>query len=221
MDKKLQDKLDSKDQFARLCSYLAKRYSEDERRKRIAKTGEVLAMIGRGILFAGLLFSPRYSRLLSFKDENNPTWAELNKYSKYYNLPALRRTLKRLEKQKMVVIKETPEQQIVELTEKGKTRILRYAVGEFNIRKQDRWDGKWRIIIYDVSDKRKRSRDILRSTLQRMGFLKLQKSVYLFPFPCGEEIEFLRAYYGLDQEVTMLVTSKIENDDAYRKYFGI
>jgi len=221
MDKNIKDKQNLEDKFGDLCSFLVKRYSEDERRKRIAKTSEVLALVGKGLLLAGLIFAPRYSRFLSINDENNPSSQELYKYYKYYNLPSLKRTLKRLEKQKMIVVKETPEEQIVELTEKGKTRILRYAVGEFDVRKPDRWDGRWRIIIYDVPDKKKGSRDILRNMLHRMGFLKLQKSVYLFPFPCGEEIEFLRAYYGLDQDVTMLVTSKIENDEAYKQYFGI
>ena len=75
--------------------------------------------------------------------------------------------------------------------------------------------------MYDISDRKKGSRDVLRDTLQRLGFLKLQESVYLFPYPCGDEIEFLRTYYRLDSDVTMLVTSKIEYDEAYRQYFGI
>lgn len=221
MDNNSTDGKSPEEQFKSLCSYLIKRYSEDESRKHSAKTREVLALIGKGMLIAGLLFVPKYSRFLSPKDENNPTWSEFNKYSKYYNLPILKKTLKRLQSQKMIIVKESAEKQIIELTEKGRTRILSYAVGEFDVRKQDKWDGKWRIIMYDVPDKKKGSRDVLRSTLQRLGFLKLQESVYLFPYPCGEEIEFLRTYYHLNDDVTMLVTSKIEHDGAYRQYFGI
>jgi len=214
-------KENSVDQFQELCSQLVKRYTEEAREKRNAKTREVLAMVGKGLLFAGMIFAPKLSYAYKFHDENNPSWRELEKYSKYYNLTSLKRTLKRLEKQRMVVVKETPDEQVVELTEKGKTRVIKYAIGDFDIKKPDKWDGKWRIVIYDVSEKSKDIRDILRNTLKRLGFLKLQGSVYILPFPCEKEIRFLRAFYGLDSDVTMLVTSKIENDEAYRQYFAI
>ena len=221
IDSSSKNEKSSEERFRDLCSYLIKRYAEDESQKRTAKTREVLAVVGKGLLIAGLLFAPKYSRYLSANDANNPTWTEFNKYSKYYNLPLLKKTLKRLQNQKMIVVKETAEEQVVELTEKGRIKVLRYAIGEFDVKKQEKWDGKWRIIMYDVSDKKKSSRDILRNTLQKLGFLKLQESVYLFPFPCGDEIEFLRTYYRLNSDVTMLVTSRIEHDEAYRQYFGV
>lgn len=211
----------SVDQFQELCSQLVKKYSDEAKEKRDAKTREVLAMVGKGLLLAGMIFAPKLSYAVNFHDENNPSWKELEKYSKYYNLRSLRRTLKRLEKQRMVVVKETSDEQVVELTEKGKVRVIKYAIGDFDIKKPDKWDGKWRIVIYDVSEKNKDVRDILRSILKRLGFLKLQGSVYLLPYPCEREIRFLRAYYGLDNDVTMLVTSKIENDEAYKQYFAI
>lgn len=221
MDNTSKPNSNSGEQFDKLCSYLIKKFSEDDSRKRSAKTREVLALVGRGMLMASLILAPKYTRFTYFKDENNPSWAEFNRYSKYYNLASLKRTLKRLERQKMVVVRQDLKEQSVELTDHGKKRVLKYAIDEFDIRKPDKWDGKWRLIIYDVADKKKGSRDILRSTLKTLGFLQLQKSVYLFPHPCGQEIEFLRAYYGLNKDVTMLVTSKIENDEAYRQYFGI
>lgn len=89
------------------------------------------------------------------------------------------------------------------------------------IDKPPRWDGKWRLIIYDIRKEKRYLSEIFRSFLRKMEFLQLQRSVYLTPYKCDEQIEFLRQYYGLDKEVLYLVVEKIENEKAYKDYFGV
>lgn len=138
-----------------------------------------------------------------------------------FNQSRLKFLLKRLYQQKVVDFKNTDGQTIIILTEKGKKKILSYQLEKIMIEKPPKWDGKWRVIIYDIKKERKILGDIFRRFLQKMQFIKLQKSVYLTPYPCDEQIEFLRQYYGLGEEILYLVAQKIENEEVYKKYFGL
>jgi hypothetical protein len=135
----------------------------------------------------------------------------------------LRRLLQRLEKQKDVrLTKNSDGSMTVELTEKGRAKHLKYKLEDmerdFN---KKNWDGKWRIICFDVPEIRRTGRDSFRRMLGNLKFYQLQKSVYLTPFPCQDEIEYLRSCFGLGDQVQILITDRIENDRAYRLYFGL
>jgi hypothetical protein len=54
-----------------------------------------------------------------------------------------------------------------------------------------------------------------------MGFYQMQESVYLFPHPCYDEVEFLRSFYGVGAMVKYLLVTKLEDDALYRQYFGV
>lgn len=138
-----------------------------------------------------------------------------------FNKPRLRTLLKRLYSQKIVDFKDVDGQTVITLTDKGKKKVLSYQLENMMIDKPPKWDGKWRIIIYDIKKERKVLGDIFRRFLQKMQFLQLQKSVYLTPYPCDQQIEFLRQYYGLGKEVLYLVAQKVENEEIYKHYFGL
>lgn len=138
-----------------------------------------------------------------------------------FNQARLRTLLKRLYKQKTVDFQEVDGQTVITLTNQGHKKVLSYRLAEIMINKPKKWDGKWRVIIYDIKKEKKILRDIFRRFLQKMQFLQLQKSVYLTPYPCDKEIEYLREYYGLGEEVLYLIVQKLENEDIYKHYFAI
>lgn len=212
--------INSDDYIRSLCFFLIERFSEEKREKNYAKTKEALSLIGKGILLVSVFLAPGVARVLpKIESEIDREARDFWKYAKYYNLGELRKTIKRLRRQKMVSILTRDGKEYLALTEKGKKKVLKYAIEELELKKQSKWDGKWRLAIYDIQDRRKAIRDAVRSTLERLGFLKLQESVYLIPYPCEEEIEFLRTYYYLRDEIRILEVSKIEYDQAYKKFF--
>lgn len=83
------------------------------------------------------------------------------------------------------------------------------------------WDGKWRLVIYDVAKAKRVQSELFRLALTRLRLLRLQKSVYLTPFPCQNEIEYLRQFYTIGTEVQILTVGQLENEPAYRSYFGL
>ena len=61
---------------------------------------------------------------------------------------------------------------------------------------------------------------MFRTKVKALGFLNLQESVYLYPYPCENEISFLREYFGVGEEIIFVEVSRLENDGPYKKYFG-
>jgi DNA-binding transcriptional regulator PaaX len=94
-----------------------------------------------------------------------------------------------LDKSKLVDIKENKKGEITFiLSDEGKKRVLIYNPKILKLRKQEKWDGYWRIIIFDIPEELKQSRDILSKKLKEIGMYPLQKSVYVYPFECKDEL---------------------------------
>lgn len=114
---------------------------------------------------------------------------------RYYHM------LYRLKKKELIIFdqEEGIKSELPKLTEKGKNKAQKYAVQEIDLLKPKEWDRKWRIVIFDISNKKKKSREFVRNELKRMGFYRLQESVFIYPFKCKDEIEFLRLASGLSK----------------------
>lgn len=44
------------------------------------------------------------------------------------------------------------------------------------------WDGKWRIVFFDVPEQKRPLRDYLRGVLKRFGFYEFQRSMWIYPY---------------------------------------
>jgi hypothetical protein len=110
----------------------------------------------------------------------------------------------------------------VELTEKGKALAHDLMLRE-NLKpeRQRRWDGKWRIAMFDVWERRRNVRDELRTTLEEFGFVKIQHSVWACPYPCEKLVVFLRSHLRLGKGILYIVADEIEQDESLRKHFGL
>lgn len=192
------------------------------------KTADVLRIVKvAGFIAAAFLFPKAISTLakegiiekILYPEENNEE--RVKKPKRNIRLDRLRATIKRLKKQKDIEVMEENDKQILKLTEKGKIKLLKYDLKNLKLKKPEKWDKKWRLIIYDVPKNKNSVRELFRRYLRGMNFLKLQASVYLTPYPCEEEIEFLRNYYGIINEVIVLTVSGIEQEEAYRDYFKL
>lgn len=107
----------------------------------------------------------------------------------------------------------------IKLTDLGERQLAKYTLANLKVIPQERWDGVWRIVIFDIPEKYKWARDSLRFYLKRMGFYQLQKSAFASPHPCREEVGFLGKIYGLDEEIRLIETNNISYDDDLKKYF--
>ena len=103
-------------------------------------------------------------------------------YKPNFKKETIRRNLNRLINQGLIA--KDPKQKIYYLTEKGE-EIVTYIKNRYLILKQH-WDGKLRIVIFDIPEKKKYWREIIRQELLLLQFQQLQKSVYIGKHPIPE-----------------------------------
>lgn len=200
-----------------IANSLTKKIDKEVFNEKHAHTIEILKLVGMGAFLAASIAVPNLPRILKpfLKNENEfEVW-------KRFNVPYLKRTLHRLEKENLVQIKDEKDYQVVEITARGRKRILKYALDELVIEKPKIWDGKWRLISYDIPREYSRLRKIFREYLRSWGFYPLHESVFLHAFPCGKQVEFLREYLGIGEYVRFFSVSRIENDAPFRDFFGV
>jgi len=97
------------------------------------------------------------------------------------------------------------------LNENGKHRALRFNIDKMEIKKPAHWDKKWRVVMFDVPEKLRRLRDSLRLHFKEIGLIELQKSVFVYPYPCSKEIEFILEFYNARKHVRFVLAEKIDN----------
>ena len=89
------------------------------------------------------------------------------------------------------------------------------------IKKPEKWDRKWRMVIFDVPNKYKTARDALRKKLKEMGFYQLQKSVWVYPYPCFDEILFIGKFFNAERFIELLTVEEMINDDKLLRCFRL
>ncbi len=110
------------------------------------------------------------------------------------------------------------EGKYLKLTPKGKQKALyvKWGLKKINIKN---WDGKWRMISFDVPEKKKNLRECLRRKLQYLNFAKMQDSVWVTPLPIEREIGELLQILEIKYFVRYIVVEKINYDADLRKKF--
>ena len=109
--------------------------------------------------------------------------------------------------------------QSAKLTKKGEQILLKMNPGG-DIGKK-KWDGKWRVVVFDIRESKRERRDALRKHIARYGFLKLQNSVWVYPHSCEELVALLKAECHVGQELLYMTVDKIENDVWLKKKFHL
>jgi len=116
---------------------------------------------------------------------------------------------------------EKDDSGFVQLTNKGQKRLAEIERADYALPRPKRWDGKWRIVSFDIKEKRREVRELLRMTLIAVGFAHLHHSVWVYPHDCEEFISLLKADYHAGVEVLYIIAEYIENDGWLRKRFNI
>lgn len=109
----------------------------------------------------------------------------------------------------------------VKITKKGESVLKRFAIDLIKINQSKKWDGKWRLVMFDLPISYSKARNSLRFKLKQLGFIQLQKSAWIYPYPCEYEILFISDYFKVGKYVEFLQISGLKNDDKLKKYFKL
>lgn len=137
-------------------------------------------------------------------------------YSNFY----VQSVLGRLYKQGLIVFEERNGKKFARITSAGRRELSRYRLRE-QTAEQPRWDGKWRMIIFDIREYKRDTRDKIRRELMLFGFRRLQQSVWVYPYECEEIISLLKADHQIGKEVLYVTAEHVENDRWLRDEFRL
>lgn len=124
-------------------------------------------------------------------------------------------------KRGLVSIETGKEGERVHLTEAGE-KMFELEFKKAELKKEKRkWDGQWRVVIFDIPEARRRMRDQLRSLMKEIGFYRIQDSVWVFPYDCEDLLTLIKVELKSGKGVAYGVLSALENDDTARVHFGL
>ena len=118
-------------------------------------------------------------------------------------------------------ILEYNEKGLLRLTPKGEAKLRQLELHEYKIKKPNRWDSKWRVLTFDIREERRATRDKIRRTLSTIGFVRLQDSVWVYPYDCEDLITLLKADFKIGKDVLYIIADSIENDSWLKKQFNL
>lgn len=149
----------------------------------------------------------------------DPYGVQKGKYQNGANLSSLvskksaRNAIQRLKDKGCLERIEKNGRILYRITEIGRSRIEKYLFD------QETWDGKWRIVMFDIPEEQKKLRNALRSILKRCRFKQFQRSVWISPFDVLDEVEKYVDENNLHKEVWYFLANSSKNDDSMIEMF--
>ncbi|MEK9174481.1 MAG: hypothetical protein AAB725_00730 [Patescibacteria group bacterium] len=142
-------------------------------------------------------------------------WKKINYWS-------LKKSIAALYRSKLIHEHENPDGSLtMVLTDKGKKKAITFNIDNMAIKKPKVWDKKWRLVLFDIPEKHKPAREVLREALKRLGFYEYQKSVLIHPYPCQDEIDYLIEYFEIRPWVRLVTATSLDNELHVREMFGL
>jgi len=142
-------------------------------------------------------------------------WQEINRKTLY-------EAIKKLYQSKLIDYKENNDDTItLVLTDSGKNKVLRYNLDKIEIRKPAQWDKLWRVVIFDIPESFKKGRNALAAKLKQLGFYPLQKSVFIHPYECKDEVDFIVEVFDLGHYVRFLIVKETDIDLDLKNKFKL
>jgi DNA-binding transcriptional regulator PaaX len=132
---------------------------------------------------------------------------------------SFQRALKRLERKHLVGTRMKDGREEWHLTGSGEELARRLRLRFTFTGQKKRWDGKWRLVLFDIPERIRGRRDFLRKELEDLGFHQLQKSVCLTPYSLpGDFLEPI-SELARGRNFRIVTADGIRDDDDLRKVF--
>ena len=114
------------------------------------------------------------------------------------------------------------ENGIFYLTKKGEKEAFFAFINAEAVRYKKpklRWDGNWRIIFFDIPEKKRHLRDYLRSIIKTLGFKEFQKSTWIYPYKIPSFLQEILTEEHILPYTRFITTKDIDYDEDLKKLF--
>ncbi len=129
--------------------------------------------------------------------------------------------LGRLAKSGLITFEERDGKRYARITEVGKQVLEIESMRENSMQKPKKWDGRWRVVLFDIPERRRGVRNRLRVFMQEYGFVRLQDSVWIYPYDCEDLIALAKADFRIGVDALYMIVEQLERDKHLREHFGL
>jgi CRISPR-associated endonuclease Cas2 len=173
---------------------------------------KILLVLAGVVILGTETSSIRYYRKLRMLSRE---WQKINQQN-------FNRSIRRLSAQKLVREVLLPDGSFsLVLTKEGRRCARLQALLGFkkDFKNPKQWDKKWRIVFFDIPEKEREFRTVLREHLRKLQFFQLQQSVFVSPCPYEKPIAELVALYGAEKHVRIITADWIDNETRIKRHF--
>ena len=149
------------------------------------------------------------------------SFAPFFKKGRQFKASQIKRSVQLLKRNGLISVNQEEDKTVIRLTKNGKEKHLKFKVEDMKVNPQKNWDKKWRLVIFDVPVNKSFNRRVFTDKLKEMGFVLLQKSVWCCPYPCEDEIDFLKELYEIGPYVRIVTAEQIDIAYDLQKKFNL
>lgn len=107
------------------------------------------------------------------------------------------------------------------LSKKGQKILSQIQTEEIVFPINEKWDKIWHLVCYDIPEKYKKQRDLFRYKLKQAGFKEIQKSLFVYPYNCKQEIAIISENFHISSFVAYLNTNSLPMQNKLIDYFNL
>ncbi len=109
----------------------------------------------------------------------------------------------------------------ITISKKCKKRLVQRDYDTLVIDKPKTWDGKWRLVLFDIPAIHNKNRAQFTKKLRLLGFQPLQQSIWIIPYACKTEVHFVADSLNISKYITYIKTSHIDHEESLKDRFSI
>jgi len=190
-----------------------KKFNNKITRLKIGPVMQKVLLLVEGGLILGLTKRPdKYFKVVK---KISKEWQKINERS-------LRTAIQKLYQSKLIDFKEKSDGTVsMTLTDNGKKKIIQFNLDLIEIKKPKQWDRLWRLVIFDIPEEERRGRNALAAKLKELGFYPLQKSVFIHPYECKNEVDFIVELFNLRPYVRLFTIKETDIELDLRSKFNL
>lgn len=140
-------------------------------------------------------------------------------YGDWKNYNSWKNTIYYLQRKGLIKFEDKNNKKFIKLTKHGRLEAL--VAKAFAAEQKEPWDGRWRVVMFDIPEESRDKRDTLRFLLKKKGFIKLQDSVLIYPYPLNREVISYLKETKLINYIRIMKVEEMDDDKDLKKRFNL
>jgi len=172
-------------------------------------------MLAVGPIILSSFFLPNAPQMLKPLIKWRKNWSKIDRKRIY-------EAIRRLNQKRLVELIEKSDKLYIKITDSGKQLIKSFDYDNLQLPKLKKWDKKWRMVIFDIPNEKRRERQTFSAKLKEIGFYPLQESVFIYPYECRDEIDFICEFLLIGRYTNYCIVESLDKREGnLRRIFDL